>query len=320
MVDVEELLAKYCVEIKSETRTEYLVRCINPEHIDKNASMYIRKDDGVFHCFGCQLSGGYKKLESILSGKAIDDIGFNPYRNSSRYLEARRRNSYKEEIPSPITIVGKKYDPLESPKVMAYLRKCGIYNDQFIKDYGLFYCKCAHMYVGDHYSDENKITMIDRICTPVYQNGILINVEGRSYTGQIPKVLYPIGSKIIGLYNWDHIDREKDVVLVEGIKDLWKVYNCYTNVVSMFHCIPSPSQIKQLKEVKGSIIAFIDNDHGGGETLCALRKELGFKFKVCKSSIEGADPNDCSIEEIAWLISHAQWYSDYLLQESLSYK
>lgn len=143
----------------------------------------------------------------------------------------------------------------------------------------------------------------------------MVNVEGRTYVGASPKVLYVGGGSVQTLYNWQFINPEEDLVVVEGIKGLWRVWNVFPNIVSMFHAIPSQVQLKMLNSVKGRIILFRDNDEAGEKSAVALNQGLEKEIKVCYSlkkdkDGKGYDPNDCTLKEIEVLIKNAKLFSE----------
>ena len=53
---VKDLLIDKNIEFTSKGR-DYVVRCFNPEHEDRNPSMNIDKITGIYHCLSCGYSG-----------------------------------------------------------------------------------------------------------------------------------------------------------------------------------------------------------------------------------------------------------------------
>ena len=49
---VVDILQERKLEFKVSGR-DYLVRCLNPEHEDRNPSMRIDNITGIFNCFSC---------------------------------------------------------------------------------------------------------------------------------------------------------------------------------------------------------------------------------------------------------------------------
>lgn len=55
-MDVKELLNEQKIKYRNSAK-DYVIRCLNPEHEDRNPSMRIDKLTGVFHCFSCGYAG-----------------------------------------------------------------------------------------------------------------------------------------------------------------------------------------------------------------------------------------------------------------------
>ena len=53
---VDDLLTEKNIDFKVTGR-DYVVKCLNPEHDDKNPSMRIDQVTGIFHCFSCGFRG-----------------------------------------------------------------------------------------------------------------------------------------------------------------------------------------------------------------------------------------------------------------------
>ena len=58
---VVDILQERKLEFKVSGR-DYLVRCLNPEHEDRNPSMRIDNITGIFNCFSCGYKGNIFKL------------------------------------------------------------------------------------------------------------------------------------------------------------------------------------------------------------------------------------------------------------------
>ena len=326
----EELLQQYNIPYISSS-TNLKCRCLNPMHNDSSPSFSIEISTGRFQCFGCKIKGNFNALHKLVTGEYYKE-GVTDYWN---YVPFSKTKIQKKKEVSNIKIIGKLHDPLKNKEVREYLRSIGIISDQFIKDREITYSVYTEM-IAEHLLDTPDIRytqMRYRICTPIYDEGKLVNVEGRKYRSvdiankEIPKVMYVKGGSADVLYNWNSIDINSDVVLVEGLKDYYKVYNVYTNVVPLFRNLISPKQAKLLNTVKGNIIGFLDNDDGGfgkydehGELACSgmvqsMDEVLDKEFKICFPPIKGNDPNDCSLSLIEKLISKAEFYNEQLIRD-----
>lgn len=61
---VEEILSEKNIQFK-HSGGDLVIRCLNPEHEDKNPSLRVDKTTGKFHCFSCGFSGNIYKLFKI---------------------------------------------------------------------------------------------------------------------------------------------------------------------------------------------------------------------------------------------------------------
>ena len=55
-MNVEDLLKNKGIEYIPKGK-DYVVRCLNPEHEDRNPSMRIDQVTGIFNCFSCEYKG-----------------------------------------------------------------------------------------------------------------------------------------------------------------------------------------------------------------------------------------------------------------------
>lgn len=68
---VKELLDKKNIKYISKGR-DYIVRCLNPEHEDRNPSMRIDKLTGIFNCYSCGYSGDLYALFKVSKGRILN--------------------------------------------------------------------------------------------------------------------------------------------------------------------------------------------------------------------------------------------------------
>ena len=327
MTDIKFLLESHGIDCSKESSSHIIIKCLNPAHSDNKPSMSIRKSDGVFQCWSCGYTGNYNKLHRLVTGESVKE---NEKESWSRSIHIKKKTSI---IPS-IKVIGNLYNPLENKQIREFLRNVGIYSDDFIKDYGITYSHYSEM-IAEHLIGTNVeyTKMKNRICTPIYKDGKLINMEGRVYEPLeelpegTPKILYVRGGSVDTLYNWENIDKSKPVVTTESVKNFWKIWNVYPNTVALFHAIPTKTQLEMLEEV--DIIHFGDNDAGFlGEkaskgkperkgTMQVLAEKRNKDFKICwdrrkHPNGKGYDANDCTLDEIKEHLNKAIDYSSYI--------
>jgi DNA primase len=86
---VDELLTAQGIEFRPSGK-DYLIRCLNPDHEDRNPSLRIDKTTGIFNCLSCGYSGNLfnhfgekpdwlqirrERLKSIISDKLVETSG-----------------------------------------------------------------------------------------------------------------------------------------------------------------------------------------------------------------------------------------------------
>lgn len=90
MMTVEELLVSKEIKYRPSGR-DFLIRCLNPSHEDRNPSLRIDKTTGIFNCLSCGFSGNLfnhfgespnwlqirrNKLKDAITNKLLDASGF----------------------------------------------------------------------------------------------------------------------------------------------------------------------------------------------------------------------------------------------------
>lgn len=314
MITAQEVLSTLGIRYEDKG-TDFVIRCPNPQHNDRNPSCYLHKTKGVFICFSCGYTGNLNTLVKLHTGKTIWDY-YNIKKTDMLSFEYQKGKAKKKEIirgarKSPIFIDGETRPLTENIQAYKYFLSIGG-SKKFAETFGVGWVE---------YVKINHTIFQDRLIFPVYWEGALRNVEGRDFTKkQDKKVIYPKGSTTNIFYNWDRLEPKKPVVMVEGIKDLIKVWHVYPNVISTFGSALSKKQLSILKETGLNLILFIDNDKAGWKEAESLDANLEKEFRICLPDKEGQDPNDLSLETIKEKIKNAVPYGDYLYEQEFPNK
>lgn len=312
MNSIEDLLTLNNIDFETHG-DEIKCRCLNPDHHDKKPSCYINRSTGQFYCFSCGYKGGAKTLEKLLKGETL-----------SQRIDYKLTFKKEEKVVDCTPKLIGDLKPL-SGKSLSFAHSIGC-SDEFIRLYqvkegdGIYGISKGLWEQGENYTPINR-----RIVIPIYdENSNLINYEARTYSGDKVKVLYLKGCKTDTLFNFNNIDKTKPVVLTESIKNLMRIWNVNTNVVSMFHAIPTEKQLELLNKIP-HIIFFADFDAGslGG----VQHKEVGYKkgglqtllegyygelevvymdkiYRDATGKIKGWDANDCDLEQLKQVLSN----------------
>jgi len=316
-----------------DNTSHYAIKCVSGKHPDNKPSLRVNKETGQVHCFVCGYKGNLFTLAKTLGVGISSDSTFYSQGDSQSDLN----NQYKKEVQQRPKVVrtlshknneiyfeGEMYSVFQNQKVLSFLRDTdngvSILDDSFIEERGIKYCTYAKV-IAKHLlgRDPEKFkptTFYKRLLFPIYhpESGKMVNIEGRTYVGGKPKVLYPKGGIVDLLYNYEFCDLSKPVVKVEGIKDFCKVWNIYPNVVATFNPLLGEYQLKQLLTFQSDIIDFIDNDKAGWLGVEDLdSKLLDRELKICYNPEEGKDPFDTDFEMIADLLEGATTYTEELL-------
>lgn len=273
---------------------EVAVHC--PFHKDKTPSMFIDIKNGRYNCFSC---GNHGSIESLFRSLTGDDlyktlgINNNPFSNFARNLNPTYNQnndfSIKVESTKKSVYVNLYKDDFESaisnPLSLRYFLKRGI-SRKVAESMHFMYCKDTTI---------NTTHFVNRLCIPIYENGVLCSVEGRKILSDDfgPKVLYPKNTSVDLLYDIDNLNTEETLYACEGLMDLSLLRDCteFKNSTSIFGAKVTNRQLEQLSRFK-KVVYIADNDDAGNSTLDTL-KESGldnmYKLKL---------PNEINGEKI----------------------
>jgi DNA primase len=239
---VDELLTAQKIEFRPSGK-DYLIRCLNPDHEDRNPSLRIDKTTGIFNCLSCGYSGNLfnhfgetpdwlqirrERLKSMISDKLIETSGYNIPENAIPFNQDWR----------------------------------GISASTFMK-FGAF--------------QHNNSEFIGRVVLPV--RGItnkIIAFCGR-HQGQVdPKYLFhPAGAKLPLFPIVKPIQGR--IILVEGIMDMLNLHDKgLTNAVCAFGVNKVTVDKINILKIQGisGIDIFFDNDDAGQNGSAKLKDLL----------------------------------------------
>ena len=289
-----------------------------PFHSEHNPSFSINLEwPHKYNCFGCQSRGNIYTFVRDLMGKSFKDV----FGDVAQTLHSMYWNSPKPPPKKQEQIVQEKKDNTfvfksgdvhsiySNPEALDYIRGRGI-KDSFIQFSNMQATKLAWI---------NQSKMFNRVLIDCFFEGKLVNVEARDYTGQAErKVLYPYGlKKDYFFYNQDNISLEKDVVIVEGIMDLAKVWPIYDNVVSAFGAgfAKESGKVAILKNWGKRIILMPDNDAAGIMSMEGLYNILDCEFYVASLPENIKDAGDASEKEIETALDNRMKVTDWLYSQ-----
>ena len=269
-MEVAELLTKKKIAYKHSGQ-DYLIRCLNPEHEDRNPSLRVNKVSGVMNCFSCGFKGNiFKFFDEVINARDLQ----------------------RKKLQDKILNIRADNVGLKMPK--NYTSFVGAYRGitaSTISNYRAF-TSVEPEYAG-------------RIVFPIYDiTGKIRAFVGRAMDNTIvPKYkVHPSGVKL-PLFPGDVQLVQGSVILVEGIFDCLNLIDKgLPNVVCIFGTnnidIYKMSLLKVMNVT--SVYTFFDGDDAG-ERATEKVVDLGEKINLRVEKIpidKSSDPADLSEERV----------------------
>jgi DNA primase len=146
---VDELLTAQGIEFRPSGK-DYLIRCLNPDHEDRNPSLRIDKTTGIFNCLSCGYSGNLfnhfgekpdwlqirrERLKSMISDKLVETSGLSipdnaiAFNQDWRGISANTFRKFEAFQHSNSEFIGRVVFPIRSitGKIIAF---CGRHQGQ----------------------------------------------------------------------------------------------------------------------------------------------------------------------------------------------
>lgn len=274
-LDIMEILTEFDIKYKDRF-TDVVVLC--PFHDEKTPSLFIRKDIGIFHCFGCGRKGSFVEYFA----QAVDMDLY----DAMCFIDDRgkfKEDTYVRKVIANIDELHKTY-LLFRHKAERYLKSRGIINPHEFE--------CGY----DNYRDS--------ITIPVKFNGKLVGFEARSLKEGVDKfekykaLYFP---KTNYLYGWDYLDINYPfIVLVESAISVMYLKNTIklNNSLALMGTSASDTQINLIKEIQPErIFCWFDDDEAGEKAYNRIKSAIPNSFRIRTKN----DPDEYTLEEILTL-------------------
>lgn len=308
-IDVLELLYKYGFHKIGNSGDNYIASCI--WHSDRNPSFTINHVTGAWNCYSCKRAGPHlvsfvAKLENCSDAEAKrklygDEESDKHYDRIAAWARAINFDvPVIAEVDAPQMPKDFKLKPWRDSKAtVAWLIKNRI-EDATADLFGLRYC-----YIG-YYFGHVAVPVLDK--DGKFYTYEFRLVEGPGIHGK--KVIYPLHSQLgTMVYHIHSIPQNlRKLILVEGAKDVWSLYQEGGQVVSCFGTHISDKQIRVLLD-KGiqTVAVLFDGDDAGREASVKVVKKLSPWFDVENHECPpGLDPNDCDPKVLCSLIEEIE--------------
>lgn len=275
---VENLLKEKGVYYRYSAN-DLVIRCLSPDHPDKNPSLKIDKTTGIFHCLSCGFSGNIFKYYGIFTNQSFIKVA-----KLKEKLKALRVS--KEGIEYPDNWI-------------PYTRTFRGISKEALTKFGAFYIS---------QEDKQFAGMEDRIIFPIKDitDKVVMFLGRHTLSNGNPRYKnYPSGVTI-PLFPASLEKPSNSIILVEGMFDL---LNCYDKGLENVVCTFGTNTLG--KDTKGKLLAYktqgvskvyimFDSDNAGEEAA----KKLKPLIEACEFEVEiinlpeGMDPGDLNKEYI----------------------
>jgi len=257
-MNVEELLNTKDISFIPKGK-DFLVRCLNPEHEDRNPSMRVDQITGIFNCFSC----GYK-------GNLFTHFG----------QKANKMELRKQLMRKKIDEIRFQSSGLQMPEgYMPYVGNWRNVRPETYKDFEAF------IHAGKDFNG--------RICFPIRDRSArIVAFQSRTTGDQQPKYLNtPPGAKLPLFPIVEPLQGR--IILVEGIFDVINLHDKgLTNAVCCFGVNNVTEEKLQVLTVAGveGIDVFLDNDDAGQAASKKIR-EMCESLDIDSRNIAFGDKN-----------------------------
>ena len=311
------------------------VKCCSMFHEEKNPSFVLYKDTGFWKDFSGPHSGG--NIESLVwhvkGMELVDFLGIS--RDSlvsdmySKKDQDRHLVSVDEFNPLDYDLIvqGDDIQPL-SLDIRHYshaVRVRGM-SKEFIDFFKVGFIRNSKIWLqkkGERNDRIKKVLFYDRLCIPIYEYGKRVSIEGRRIDGVKDfKVIYPSsvggvgGSAYRRLFNIDHLNVSRPLIVCEGTMDIVKIWSYIDkNVTCTYGASLKPQHKKDLEKFK-DIIVFSDSDEGGEHMIDHIYDFITDREIRVARLPEGLDPGDATIQQLEYALTHTIEGTEYRLRRS----
>ena len=304
-IDVEKILRHYNVDFKYFG--DY-IRCACPIHNGDNPTAFVINEDFLWSCHtgGCGAGDVFtfiEQMEDLDFPKAVKKVAEILEIDIENLIIAERKNDYLKEVEKFLKYIKskKKKKTLNEyvPKAeLTQVRSFRNFDEKTLKKFELKYAKEIEL----DKKDGGTFKLYERLVIPIYVNDVQIGVSIRKIRAKDnPKWFHAPHTMETGniLYNIDSCKNDIEIIVCEGMFDVWSWYEAGYNAICTFGAHLSEEQYRILLRTGKNIIRCYDGDNAGVE---ATKKAVQMmKYKTNQWVIhlpEGADPGNCSSDDL----------------------
>jgi DNA primase len=257
---IDELLTAQGIEFRPSGK-DYLIRCLNPEHEDRNPSLRIDKTTGIFNCLSCAFSGNI----------------YNHFGETPDWLQIKRE-SFKTLLSEKLSDTSGLSIPENAVPFSQNWRN--ISAETYIK-FGAF--------------QHNNPEYIGRVVFPIKNiTGKIVAFCGRHQGQGDPKYLFHPAKAKLPLFPIVKPIHNR-IILVEGIIDMLNLHDKgLTNAVCAFGVNKITVEKLNILKIQGisGIDIYYDNDEAGQRGSEALKLLLDKQEVPSNNVIYNKDNKD----------------------------
>jgi len=308
VLEVERILTTLGIEYRGGGTNNFKIFCVNPHHEEKKPSMYVHKETGQIHCFGCNYSGSIFTLLKMSKGLAGLDaliylqrfvVGGETEDEVRKSIEAVIQSRSSDKTVQEICEVKLPAHRLITENF--YLEKRGVTRDE-ITNWGMAVVT------------EGRNT--GWILIPIYQEGVLRNYFLRNTFGE-GKLYgeYPRRDILAGIDN--AFDLSKPLYLLEGIFDALAVSRLGLQAVACLSNRLLPEQYERLKLYK-KIVIVPDTDARGIDLVDSAGPLIHSREVAVVTLPYGRkDAAECTKEELCSALMNEIPWNTYMIEKRI---
>jgi DNA primase len=290
-IPIASVLSFYKVETRKRSNTELVANCPFPSHAQSNKehkwtlAISLEKNKGYCHSDTCRAASN--------KPKGFDCIDVVAMMENLTPLDAAKKLAELFAVPTskPSSIVNqlsteaaKIVNPVVWNKPLSFELKKLDPDHPFIRERGISLETAVEFGIGV----QEKGSMADRVCFPLYENGSLIGYAGRTVlevSETNPKWKLPNGLMKTFLYGLEKCDPAKPLILCESPWCVLWMFQHHYQAAALLGSSMTQEQ-ERLLEPYAEIRICMDDDSAGREASEKIAARLKTSHKVTKAFLK----------------------------------
>lgn len=305
-LDVEALLKHYRFE-KISNSGNYYRACCKLHDGDNPSSFVINVETGLWSCHtgGCGSGSIFhlvQKLDEITFPEAVHKIAkilsidINDLEITAKTKQDKKElKAFLEALKRNNTYEMEAFEPIGDEKKV---KKFKGFNLSTIEHFGLTYFETFY----SKNSKDEVVIQRDVLGFPIIREGVRVGYSLRATRpdAKIKWMHQPSSIKTgLLLYNYDNVIGADEVIVVEGITDVWAYHEIGKKAVATYGAHLSEEQYRMLMRLGSKLVFSFDGDNAGRT---ASRKAYDLFHKTSDISFvtlpEGKDPENIPREDL----------------------